>query len=63
MIHKTKTFLQESRQELKKVNWPTKAETMRYTVFVIAFSLGVSIFLGLLDFGFIKGLEQFVFKV
>jgi preprotein translocase subunit SecE len=63
MIQKAKTFLQESRQELKKVNWPTKEETMRYTAFVIVFSLGVSIFLGLLDFGLLKALEQFVFKI
>ncbi len=62
MIQKAKTFLQESRQELKRVNWPTKEETIRYTLFVIGFSLAVSIFLGIFDFGFLKALQNFVTK-
>ena len=62
MIEKTKTFLQESRQELKRVNWPTREETVRYTLFVIGFSLAFSAFLGVFDFGFLKVLQSFVLK-
>lgn len=62
MIEKTKTFLQESKQELKRVNWPTKEETMRYTLFVIGFSLAFAAFLGIFDFGFLEVLKKFVFK-
>lgn len=57
MIHRIITFLQESKQELKRVNWPTKDETKRYTLFVILFSVAFAIFLGLLDFGFLHALE------
>jgi preprotein translocase SecE subunit len=39
------------------VNWPTKDETKRYTLFVIAFSIAFAVFLGLLDFGFLRILE------
>jgi len=56
MIHKLKLFLEDSRQELKRVNWPTREETIRYTVFVIVFSLGLAAFLGFFDYVFIKGL-------
>ena len=51
------TFLQESKQELKRVNWPTKDETKRYTLFVILFSLAFALFLGILDYGFLRTLE------
>lgn len=62
MIQKLKNFIQESRQELKKVNWPSKEDTVRYTMFVIGFSLVFAGFLGLLDFGFLKGLQNFILR-
>lgn len=52
MTEKIKTFLTETRQELKKVNWPTRKETTRYATFIIVFSLAVAAFLGILDFIF-----------
>jgi len=45
-------FFAESRQELKRVNWPTPKETTRLTTIVIALSLGVAAFLGIADFLF-----------
>jgi len=60
MFKKAKIYFQESKQELKKVNWPTKKETISYTLFVIVFALLVAAFLGVLDFGFLKGLETFI---
>lgn len=62
MFQNLKNFIQESRQELKKVNWPSKEETARYTMFVIGFSLVLASFLGLLDFGFLKGLQNLILK-
>ncbi|KKU15813.1 preprotein translocase subunit SecE [Candidatus Jorgensenbacteria bacterium RIFCSPLOWO2_02_FULL_45_12] len=53
-------FIQESRQELKRVNWPTKKETVKYTVFVVLFSIGIAAFLGILDFIFVNVLENVV---
>ena len=43
------TFFQESRAELAKVTWPTRQETMNLTGAVIAFTLGLAAFLGLID--------------
>ena len=60
MMEKIKIFLQESRQELKRVNWPSKQETIRYTLFVMGFSIGVSLFLGFIDFIFLQVLEKLV---
>ncbi len=52
MFANLKLFLQESRQELNRVNWPTRQETIRLTLIVIGLSLGVAAFLGILDFIF-----------
>ncbi len=38
--------------ELRRVTWPTKEETLRLTVIVIAVSVAIGAFLGLVDLGF-----------
>ena len=45
---------------MKKVNWPTRAETLRYTVTVILVSLGVAAVLGAFDFIFTSILQTFI---
>ncbi len=60
MIGRIKNFFEESRREFKRVNWPSRAETTRYTIFVIAFSIILAAFLGFLDFAFLKGLENLI---
>jgi len=60
MVQKISTFIQESRQEFKRVNWPSKKETTRYTLFVVVISIGLSIFLGVLDFAFLHVLENII---
>lgn len=57
MLAKAKTFFQESVQELKRVNWPSRQETVQLTIAVILVSLAVAIFLGFLDFIFTSVLE------
>jgi preprotein translocase subunit SecE len=42
-------FLKEVQLEVKKVNWPTREETLKYTFIVIVFSAFVALFLGGLD--------------
>lgn len=44
------SFLKEVREELGKVAWPTREQTIRYTVLVILVAVVVGIFLGGLDF-------------
>ena len=44
------TFLKEVREELGKVAWPTREQTIRYTILVIIVAVAVGIFLGGLDY-------------
>ena len=50
MVSKLVLFLKEARQELLRVNWPTRKETIRLTTIVVGLSLGFAVFLGLIDF-------------
>jgi len=59
MIKKLITYIKASISEMKKVTWPSKKETVDYTVLVVGVSLAVAAFLGGLDFIFQKGLEMF----
>ena len=62
MFAKLSSFLQESKQELLRVNWPSRQDTIRLTLVVIAMSLLVAFFLGALDFVFTRLLEVFLLK-
>ena len=56
----TTKFFQESKQELKRVNWPDRQTTVRYTLFVIGLSLALAVFLGVLDYAFLTALQATV---
>ena len=56
------TFLKEVKLEIKKVNWPTRKETLRYTLIVIGVSAAVAALLGGLDFIFNQLLERFIIR-
>ena len=47
-------FFKEVISELKKVTWPTRAETIRLTVTVIGISIAVGLFVGGLDAVLVK---------
>lgn len=55
-------FLREAKAELLKVNWPSKSQTINYTLIVIGISIAVAIFLGGLDYFFEYILKTFVIK-
>lgn len=59
-MSKITNYVRESVAELKKVTWPTKKETYNYTLLVIGISLGVAIFLGLLDYIFAQGFQVLI---
>ena len=59
-MERLKAFLQESRQEFRRINWPALQETIRLTIVVIVLSLGVAIFLGAIDYGFFFFLNKFI---
>ncbi len=49
---KLSNFLKEVRLEVRKINWPTRKETIKFTLVVLGFSTAVAILLGGLDFIF-----------
>lgn len=60
IIPKINNFFTEVRREIKKVNWPTPKETVRYTLIIISVSIVIAIFLGGVDFLFKSLLEKFI---
>ena len=46
--------------EVKKINWPNREKTIRYTMVVLGVSVAIAIFLGGLDYVFTLILEKFV---
>lgn len=61
MLQRLTTFLKEVRIELRKVTWPTRKETIRYTLTVIIISAAVALFLGGADYVLQFILNRFVF--
>ena len=57
MLNKLTNYIKNSIIELKKVSWPTKQQAIRYTLLVIAISLVVAAFLGIVDFILTKALQ------
>ena len=53
-------YLKDTRGELRHVAWPTRVQTVVYTILVIAISIIVSLYLGFFDFAFTHGLGQVV---
>ncbi|OGI88078.1 preprotein translocase subunit SecE [Candidatus Nomurabacteria bacterium RIFCSPLOWO2_01_FULL_33_24] len=45
-------YLKDTRGELKHVNWPTRKQTIVFTIIVIAVSIFVAYYLGFFDFIF-----------
>ncbi len=49
-MNKAATYLKSAVSEMRKVTWPTKKQTINYSIVVIAMSIGVAMFFGLFDF-------------
>lgn len=61
IIERIKLFFKEVVVEGKKVDWPTRQQTFKYTALVLGISAGAAIFLGALDYGFVRLLTVFIF--
>lgn len=61
-MNKLVKYLQESLEELKKVTWPTKSQTLNYSVAVIGISVLLAAYIGALDFGLAKGVQYVLDK-
>lgn len=51
MFKKISEFLKEVKNEMKKVAWPTKKETISSTAIVVIVVFFLSFFIGICDFG------------
>lgn len=60
MANKLISYLKESKEELAKVQWPNRQETIHYTLIVLGVSFFLALFLGVTDFGLNKVLELIV---
>ncbi len=60
IVNKIIVFLKEAQREMKKVNWITREETLKYTLIVIGISLTVAVFLSSLDYVFSSLLRLYI---
>ncbi|OGZ27771.1 MAG: preprotein translocase subunit SecE [Candidatus Nealsonbacteria bacterium RIFOXYB1_FULL_40_15] len=60
IIDKSASFIKEARLETKKVNWPTRQETVKYTLIVVLVSIFIAAFLGGLDYIFQLLINYFI---
>lgn len=54
------SFLREARDELKKVSWPDRPTTIRYTIIVVVASLAVGFVIGGIDYLLTLLIEHFI---
>jgi len=60
-MSKISNYLSETKEEMKRVSWPTKKQTILYTSLVIVISVAVAAYLGLFDFLFSLGLKGLLY--
>lgn len=61
-IQKTQSFFKEVYVEMRKVNWLSRTELLRYTAIVVAVTVIVAAFLGGLDYIFSTLIQKFIIK-
>ena len=59
-MNKIIQFFKEAKIEMQKANWPSKQQTINYTLIVIGVSVAIALFLGGLDFLFKNILGLFI---
>jgi preprotein translocase subunit SecE len=53
-------FLREVKGEMKHMSWPTKKQTIAYTLLVIVISIALAAYVGIFDHLFTLGIEQLI---
>ena len=59
-MNKIINYLKETKAEMRHVNWPTRKQTLYFTILIIAIAVSTSFFLGFFDFIFSWFLDTFV---
>lgn len=54
-------YLKDVRGEMQHMSWPTRRQTIAYTLLVIGISLFVAALLGVFDYLFTNIAERFIF--
>jgi preprotein translocase subunit SecE len=60
MITKPIQYIKEAQVEIQKVTWPTRKQSLQYTVIVVIISVAATVVLGGLDILFNYILTQFI---
>lgn len=60
IVESVKNYFVGSFAEMKKVTWPTKQQTINYSLLVIGLSLGMALFFTVLDYIFNAGIEKLI---
>jgi len=55
-------YFKDTKSELKHVSWPTKEQTINFTIIVVLVSLITGLLLGLFDIVFQFGLKSFILQ-
>jgi preprotein translocase subunit SecE len=61
-MSKTSEYLKEVTAEAKHITWPTRNQTIFYTIAVLVISAAIAYFLGAFDMLFSKGLQWLLTK-
>ena len=59
-MSKTTEYFKDIKAELKHVIWPSRSQTIFYTIFVVALSVFIAYYLGFFDFLFSQGLGKLI---
>jgi len=53
-------YILETKEEMKHVSWPTRNETVMFTILVIVISIVVAAYLGLFDYIFSFAIKDII---
>jgi preprotein translocase subunit SecE len=59
-MSKLSNYISETREEMKHMSWPTRNQTIIFSVLVIVISIAVAAYLGLFDYLFSLGLKNLI---
>jgi len=54
------SYIKESKEELKKVTWPSRQQVIRDTLVVIGISAVIAVFFGAIDTGLIAAYTKYL---
>ncbi len=60
MANRLTRYILESKEELKKVTWPTRQQVTRDTLVVIGISVAVAAFFGAVDYGLMALISRYI---